>query len=60
MAEPIIVPSKHKIRVHPLPSGSCRVEIDAVVPWDTAIEVMKALGYLGKMMSTEQIHAGRT
>ena len=60
MAEPIVIPSKHKIRVHPLPSGGCRVEVDAVVPWDTAIEVMKALGYLGKMMSTEQIHAGRT
>jgi len=55
VAEPIIVPSKHKIRVHPLPSGSCRVEIDAVVTWDTTIEV-----YLAKMMSTEQIHAGRT
>lgn len=60
MAERIVVPNKHKVRVHPLPSGSCRVEIDAVVPWETAIELMKALGYLGTMMSTEQVHADRT
>ena len=57
MAEPIIVPSRHKVRVDPLPSGSCRIEIDATVPWDTAIEVIKALGYLGKLTSLEQAYA---
>jgi hypothetical protein len=59
MAEPIIVPSPHKIRVHPLPSGQCRLEIDATVPWDSAIDALKALGFVGKL-STEQMQAHRT
>lgn len=49
MAEPIIIASKHKIRVHPLPAGQCRLEIDATVPWETAIDALKVLGFAGKL-----------
>ena len=59
MAEPIIVQSKHKVRVHPLPTGQCRLEIDATVTWDAAIDALKALGFVGKG-AMEQISAHRT
>jgi hypothetical protein len=58
-AEPIIIKSKHKIRVHPLPNGQCRLEIDATVSWDMAIDALKVLGYVGKP-AMEELHANRT
>jgi hypothetical protein len=59
VAEPIIIKSKHKIHVHPRPNGRCRLEIDATISWDTAIDVLKVLGYVGQL-TTERIHADRT
>ena len=60
MAQPIIIRSNHKVRVHPLPSGRCRLEIDTVVTWETAIQVMKALDYLGDPTSPPQMQNNPT
>jgi len=30
------------------------IEIEAVVDWETAIEIMKVLGHLGQIVTTEQ------
>jgi hypothetical protein len=59
VSEPIIILSKHRIRLHPLPSGQCRLEIDATVSWDAAIDALKALGFVGKA-SMEQMYGDRT
>ena len=48
-----------RVRVHPLPTGQCRLEIDATVTWDAAIDALKALGFVGKV-AMEQISAHRT
>ena len=47
-----------KLRPHllirPLPQGRCKIEIDAIVDWDTAIDIMKTLGHLGQIASIQQ------
>jgi hypothetical protein len=48
-----ISPRPH-IVIRPLPQGRCNVELDAIVDWGTAIEIMKVLGHLGQIAATEQ------
>ena len=55
MPEPIKL--KPQVRIRPMVEGKCKIEIDAVVDWGTAIEILKALGYLGEIATTEQMHS---
>ena len=46
--------------VRPLPQGRCKIEMDAIVDWRTAVEIMKVLGHLGQIVATEQSRVLRT
>jgi hypothetical protein len=43
---------KPEVRIRPLAGGRCKVEIDAVLDWGTAIEIMKVLGHFGQIATT--------
>jgi len=53
MNEPMFRPLQPSLRVRPVAGGQCRVELDAVVDWGTAIELMKVLGFSGQAIARQ-------
>ena len=51
MSEPMLKPVQPALRVRPVSGGQCHVELDAVVDWGTAIELMKVLGFAGEAIA---------
>jgi hypothetical protein len=49
---------KPQVRIRPLSDGSCKMEIDAIVDWATAIEMMKLLGHFDEIATMEQSPLG--
>jgi hypothetical protein len=51
MNEPMFRPPQPSLRMRPLAGGQCHVELDAVIDWGTAIELMKVLGFAGQAIA---------
>lgn len=40
---------KPKVQIRPLAGDQCKVEIDAVLDWGTAVDLLKVLGHGGQI-----------